>query len=202
MASKAPKRKFITDLDDPEYLIGLGQFIAQFAQVESVLNQAVWHFSKLGKDPQIARAIFGPLRVDAATNHLNRLIEARHLRGRNIEELKLILNHLGQIARMRNDIVHLGADGYGRLTVTNRPYVHARNRIRTAVVNAKILKQMEDDLLDMFTSLSIISGEATDRSMRKWQGFLSKETWRYKPRVQVLRPRKRRLKLQGRQHLR
>lgn len=189
--------EFTTDIDDPEYLLALGTFIAWFACVETVLNSAVWHFSKLRAEPQIARAIFSALRVDAAMNHLTRLIEARRLKGGDIADLKLIMDHLGKIARARNDIVHLGAAGYGKLEVTNRQYAHVRSRRRRTIVSAKILDDMTVDLMDIFERLTIIADDVpsdhTVRQMRKiYPHFSGKPTWQYRPRVLMPRPRKHR----------
>ncbi len=186
-------RKFILDLDKPDYLLALGQFVAQFALVEFILTHVVRYFSKLSDERQIARAVLGAMRVDAACTMLTRLMEARSLRGRDIDELRLIITQLGLIAKTRNDIVHRGATGYGRLVVTNRDFAHARNRVQIQVVNAKILGQMQDDLSDIFIALTIISKDTVGESpatVRREVGYLSKASWRYKPRVRNLRPRK------------
>jgi hypothetical protein len=185
------------DLDDPKYLLALGTFIAQFAAVEVVLNSAVWHLAELRSKPQIASAIFeGALRSDRARQILTRLVEAKKLKGPDFTELTIILNHLGEISRARNDIVHLGAGGSsGRLTVTNKPYAHTRTRIRTMTVGPRILQTMIDDLSDIFIRLTIIADDIlpgyTRREMRRdFPPLTAPATWRYKPRVQVPRPSK------------
>jgi hypothetical protein len=198
MPKSVSKRKFITDCDDEKYLLALGYFIARFAQVELILNSAVRYFAKLGHPSNIANALLGPLRVDAAMATITRLIEARKLRGKDIDELKLIIDQLGKIARARNDIMHLGAEGYGRLVVTNRQFAHTRNRIRLMSVSAKVLKQMEGDLLGMYISLSIIIRDTvhgSPRTVRGKVGYISPASWQYKSHVRALRPRKSRAKI-------
>jgi hypothetical protein len=192
-----PESTFKMDLDDPKYLLALGTFIAEFAAVEVVLNSAVWHFAELRSKPQIASAIFeGALRADRARQILTRLVEAKKLKGSDFIELKIILDHLGEIGRARNDIVHLGAAGSsGRLTVTNKPYAHTRTRVRTRTVGPRILQTMIDDLSEIFVRLTIIADDMppphTRREMRRdFPPLTTPTAWRYKPRVQSPRPRK------------
>lgn len=192
--------KFKTDIEDPKYLLALGTFIAWFAFVETVLNQAVWHFSKLDSDPQIAKAIFGPLRVDDALNRLTRLIEARKLRGPEIKELKLLIEQLRELLRARNEIVHRGATGYHgqSFIVTNKPFVHIPSRTTTRRIGPIILGRMINDLSEISIRLSIIARDIvpgyTRRALRKELPILRQAAWLYKPPAPKRRRRKERQK--------
>jgi len=198
--------EFTVDTDDPKYLHALGEFMATFAGVEHVLNSAVWHYADLREKPAIAKALFGHLRVDAATSHLTRLIEARKLKGRKIALLRAIITQVGHIAKTRNDIVHLGATRYGKgsFVVTNRRFAHTQNRIRATYVGVGILRKMVSDLQTMFGLITILADDLAPgyklAGVKLMYGYPNIPTWRYKSRGRVARPHRRRAKPQARQH--
>jgi hypothetical protein len=72
-----------------------------------MLNVTVVRYASLTWE--MARTLFLPLRVGAASNHLSRLIGAKFIKGRRAAEIEAIITHLGQINRFRNDVFHLGA---------------------------------------------------------------------------------------------
>jgi len=201
----APRRK---DFDEflAEYYEALGRFITSFSVIEQLLNFVVWRYARLHKHGEIARALLSSLRIDAATNHLNRLIAARKLKGPDIAELKLIFDQLGKITRTRNDIVHFGIRSYnarGHAVVSNKPFAHVRERVRKIHVSPATLAKMTADLDQMFIRLVIqarIEGVPLRRA-RQRVPHLERATWQYKPREQAPRRRKRPGKPQERKAL-
>lgn len=136
---------------EKKYYQSLGQVITNYTLVEILLNVAILRISQI--DKHIAKALFLPLRVDAATNYLNRLLEIKKLKGWRAEKLKSILQHLGQITRVRNDIVHLGLNSYDfkkdNLLLTNRMWARNRNNLRSTKVSMDKLDQINHDLLEI-----------------------------------------------------
>jgi hypothetical protein len=111
MATDAAKRDTVPDPNygtaaQRAYWMALGKFISEFSIVETVLNVALWRYAKL--DKTIAGGLLGALRVDIAMQNINRVIEARNLKGARINELRIIFDQLGKLNRARNDIVHFG----------------------------------------------------------------------------------------------
>lgn len=182
---------FYTYMGD-DYLLALGQFITDFSEVERMLNFVVWKFARLDTHEGVAKAIFSSMRVDACTNHLNRITRARKLQGLEITELQVILDQLGKIARVRNDIVHLGISRHlsgRRYRIDNRQFAHVKDRLRETVVSPRILKAMSADLQNMFMRLVIHAplrdvSTAEKRYYRRLYPLLTEApTWRYKHRA-------------------
>src|SRR5687767_63683 len=88
------------------YWAALGEFVHAFSQVERELQELVFHLS--GVSAQDGKALFHGMRVDAAKDAINRLLDAR-----GDTEIKARLEepfaHLGHIAGMRNNLIHWGA---------------------------------------------------------------------------------------------
>lgn len=129
----------------------LGQFLDAYAVVEMMLNVLVVRYADMTWEN--ARALFLPLRVDAASNHLSRLIAGKFVRGKRATELTAIIQQLGQINRMRNDILHLGARPRGLptgpFTVTNRMYARSQAHLRRRNVSVTMLNSMFYDLMEI-----------------------------------------------------
>jgi hypothetical protein len=74
------------------YWQALGRMVDMFSTVETVLNFVVVKYANL--DVVTSRALLLPLRVDAASNLIHKLIEGKKLKGNNIDEVKCILQQL------------------------------------------------------------------------------------------------------------
>jgi hypothetical protein len=153
---------------EKEYYELLGEVITNYTFVELFLNIVIVRLSKI--DVAIAKAMFLPLRVDAATNYLNRLIEMKIIKGWQATRLNSILQHLGQISRVRNDIVHLGLSNYdfkqNELLLTNRLWARKGN-LRSTKISINKLREINHDLLVVLLHLMALSGMKESRKSRK-----------------------------------
>jgi hypothetical protein len=152
----------------------------------------------------MAKALFLPLRVDAACNYLNRIIDVHKLRGQRISELKKIIQHLGELGRVRNDIVHLGAGNVrGKIfKISNESYARTKEQIRRINLSHRRFEQIDQDLADISFRL-LVHGKLIIQSRRRprdvmnrilWRNYGTKVmpiAWQYKPVVRSPGRRKR-----------
>ena len=122
-------------------------------------------------DVDIAKALFLPLRVDAATNYLNRLIDVKKIKGWKATRLRNILQHLGQITRVRNDIVHLGLNSYdfkkGKILLTNKKWARNAGNLRRTKISMSKIKEINHDLMEIILDLIYLSGAGESKSLEK-----------------------------------
>jgi hypothetical protein len=108
---KSEPRRGKAELFEPaDYLQALGNFITRFSDLEGLLNAFVWKCANLHRrsKKQIARALIGPLRIDAASEKISRFIAAGIVYGELADDLQFMIKQIRIIASVRNDIVHLG----------------------------------------------------------------------------------------------
>jgi hypothetical protein len=189
-----------------EYWQTLGKFIEMISLVEFALNFVVVKYANVRFDT--AKALLLPLRIDGASQALSRIIETKHLKGKNIDELQEILIQIGHIVRVRNDIVHFGVSRKAtHYAVSNIIFARSRQKIRTTRISRKVFHDMIYDLHDILFRLSRHAGflskkekittdnEATVRASRILRGTYRgpiRISWLYKPRQPSARRRKRR----------
>lgn len=125
------------------YHTALGSFVAMFAEVELMLNFAVWHYSNVNKP--MATAIFGPIRVEECSNKLRNIVTAHDLKGDRIKELMILLNQIQIIQKIRNDILHFGFDRR-TFIVTTETLAYRGKPIRQHITSTRILRNMTVDL--------------------------------------------------------
>src|SRR6266851_4317692 len=120
-ASADPKREIIK-----WYISELGSFISAYSLVEWALNMVLWTYAKI--DKSMATAIFSSSRVDFCCQTLKRIIDSQSLSGPDVTELLLIIEHLGIITRVRNDILHYGVHSVnvdsGNVVISNMFFAH------------------------------------------------------------------------------
>jgi hypothetical protein len=170
--------------DDPRipsvmrYFSALGAFVSNFALVETALNQLVWQYANL--DKTTATALLSALRVDACIQNLGRIVEAKALSGPKIIELRIILEQLGLITRLRNDILHFGIEKIKEdiVLVSNSIFAHVDERTRKLYVSGKTFIDLNHDLAEIFFRLlrQRLSPNAPAEIP-----YLAQPAWRYKP---------------------
>ena len=185
----------------------LGRLIEYVSIAELALAMVAVSWS--GVDYETAKSLFLPLRIDAAVSLLNRVIETKKLRGKRVREMKEILQQLGEINRVRNDIVHLGArPKRGGFKVSNELFARSRLKLRRLHLSFQSFDQIDADLeyiiwkllelggmLDTTTTLSPSSPEkafirALSRGVKKGLRTAQQGAWNYKPQLQAARRRK------------
>ena len=168
----------------------LGEFIAQFATIETFLLDIIHRYGQLKWT--VAKALLSPVRVDDGITHIRRLLFVRRLRTKRAKELAIILDHLSNINKLRNNILHMGftplsspqPDEY---LVTNVRFAHARRAHVRKRISTKHLEQLNWDLADMSLRLychllPMPKGEPRNIALtfRRANPLGKPPTWRYK----------------------
>jgi hypothetical protein len=148
-----------------KWLQAVGWFVTMFSIVEQQVNQTLWQVANV--EPAIARCIF-PTRMDAALDQLKRISEAMEwettergfVRKALLDQVK---KDLGEINRLRNDLLHYGISGPvdmpGTAVITNEKYAHVKSRIRKTEVSAAMLDSLGTQLIIHMWKLAMIRGE-------------------------------------------
>jgi hypothetical protein len=128
------------------YEQSLGRFIMAFSHVEANLQNAVWELA--GVPSPTAQAVFSGVRIEAALGLIRRIAEAQKWTKIKRDNFDGVLVHLGHINRLRNDIVHYGADMHApnRWIVSNEIFVHFPERIRRIAISSPLLDNASSDL--------------------------------------------------------
>ena len=157
-----------------------GRFMVYYAGVEEQMNFVVRHYYNM--DRNTSDMILGALRLDSATEHLNRLRKAARISDQEWSEIEEFKEHLGNITRLRNDLAHHGV-AYsmpaGYMVISK--WAHPESKRRKHFVSVDILDAATIDLFKIFQRLAILH-LPHERTMReKDYGELLREPWRYKP---------------------
>jgi hypothetical protein len=174
----------LVGIGERQYLESLGRFISAFAETEVNLQTVLWHFA--GVPSPTAPAVFSGVRVDAAMKLINRIAEAQKWKKTRKEKLTPVFQRLGQITKLRNDILHYGAKpsslNFTTWTVTNRLFAHTAARIRETHVSSETLDHATRDLQKISSHLIVIAwGQLMPRKTRASVAEGLKHAWRYKP---------------------
>jgi hypothetical protein len=147
------------------WLQAVGWFVTMFSIVEQHVHQTLWQVANV--EPAIARCIF-PTRMDAALDQLKRISEATQwettqkgfVRKTLLDKVR---KDLGDINRLRNDLLHYGISGTGdtpnAVVITNEKYAHVKSRIRKTQVSAAMLNDLGTQLIVHMWTLAVIRGE-------------------------------------------
>jgi hypothetical protein len=177
----APKSEKGPSAELEEYWSALGRFADVFALVEHDMQLTLWHCAKVKKP--VAQAIFSGTRIDAASGLIKRISEAKRWSQTRRKRLDIMLSQLGEITRVRNDILHYGGLPLGNeWTVSNMLYAHIQERVRTTKITPKILDNLSADLITICIELQLM------RDLSKVPDWVQKENrmppvgaWHYKP---------------------
>ena len=139
------------DIHDDEahtaYYASLGGMIHNFSFVEQTLPWLLKVVSDV--DKTIVDAIVYPQRIENGCQTIKRVIKARKLSGSKIEEVLQTLAQLSIISKVRNDLLHLGADvsmQTDTLSVHNRLTAFDPSALRITFLTNKNLMEMQHDL--------------------------------------------------------
>jgi hypothetical protein len=173
-----------------QYWEALGRFVDTFSMVENNMQLTLWHFSKV-KWP-IAQAVFSGVRIDAGSNYVRRIAEATDWPKEQIDMFEILLAQLGEITRVRNDILHYGGflQSDGHHEVTNVLYAHTQERIRTTKITAEILDAMSSDLATICVQFMILRGARMTEKVLAGGQMPPQTAWHYKPERQQGRKQK------------
>jgi hypothetical protein len=166
----------------------LGEFIAEFAVIEAIMQMALRHFA--GVSNQIGAAIFSGVRVDAASNQITRIADAQNWPQDRKDQWKFIVDQLSHIRKLRNDIVHYGAVWRGSdvWIASNQLFAHTADKITNLPASPSVLNDAKDDLRKIgYHIVAFTWPERIVHADAEYHAVL-KSAWRYKPPPQAGRP--------------
>ena len=128
------------------FYAALGRFVAEFSDVEAYLQTVMWRAA--GVKPPVAPAVFSGVRIDQAISFMNRIADAKRWPKRRRDEFSYLSQQLGIINKLRNDILHYGAetDYAGRWLVSNEKFIHTPERLRETYIDERELANATSDL--------------------------------------------------------
>ncbi len=184
---KARRKRLLMPMAPPAYLAALERFVHAFSQIEDALAVVLWIVSEV-KQPT-AQALLSGVRVDQTFGLLARVMDARKISGPSRVALEETLRQIGLINKIRNEILHFGADGRGQglLVVSNKRAAHIERRLREITVSARALDDMTYDLDTIWVRLHvygfrIMASRMADMEF-KIPGYAERlrRPWRYTP---------------------
>jgi hypothetical protein len=172
----------IAALDEPyvEYWKALGQFISEFARTEKTLQFLLRHYAEVSEN--VGKAIFHGTRIDAAKDHINRILEATdNLEAKN--RLERPFAQLGVISGMRNNIVHWGSTRKGPddFLVSNSSLAHTKERLREFQISPRALRAMSLDLFAISVHFVMEMRRAGEPEIVEEFSEIVNAPWLYKP---------------------
>ena len=184
---------------EAEYHQSLGQFVTEFSNVEALLHGLVSLFA--GVKQPTANAVFSGVRIEAAMSYINRIADAQKWRKEKKARLQIIFTQLGQINKLRNEILHYGStvQTSGTVLITNKSIVHLKSRIQERRISAAVLNDATNDLMKIFWLLVAFAWRPKVPMWQKIYRSILGVSWFYKPqqpRPPARRSRRNRLKPQ------
>ena len=161
-----------------EYYEALGRFVDMFSRVEAAATLTLWHYAKTS--PEIAKVIFAGTRVDLGSKFIKQIAAATNIAQDLQDDLADVLQQLGIILKVRNEVLHYGAEpesvASGRAIISDA--LKAKGQPSTFPISPTILDQLTADLQKIIGHLDI-------RHLGRTKGYtiLGDPTfapWRYK----------------------
>ena len=173
----------------PAYYTALGKFVTDFSRVETILQTSLLLIS--GVLSPVAQAIFGGHKIEGCLQLIKRIADAKNWPTDKKAKLEEIINHLGPINKLRNDILHYGTtidlNAEDAWLLSNKAHVHIPEKIRETSITPALLGDVCSDL-DKLWALIILLGvhdlDISISTMMKADEFFSdriKRSWLYKP---------------------
>jgi hypothetical protein len=160
----------------------LGNFVSRFSDTEVNLQIALWQLA--GLERRVAVSLLSGLRIDGASSVLSRLADAQKWPKVKRDALDAIKAHLGPITRLRNDILHYGAQAAGpdEWLVSNVVFAHVENRVSEMRITPSLLDDASADLEKIDAHLMMLAWkDVLPAPALEAFGERMKRAWRYKP---------------------
>jgi len=162
------------------YWEALGQFVSRFAEIERAMQ--ILLRSIAGVHDHVGKAVFSGVRADAAKDLINRTLDAKGDETTKAA-LKRHFEQFGIITKIRNDILHYGAqfDSLNRATISNAIVTHIPDRLRKFQITPDDLEDMTIDLNVIKIGIYVALG--LEYGSKEWLAHwypLSQSPWLYK----------------------
>lgn len=89
------------------YYEALGRFVDMFARVETAITLTLWAYAKT--KPEIAKVIFAGAKIEIGSTYIKQLSEASGAPQEARDDLLDVLQQVGIINGVRNNVLHYGA---------------------------------------------------------------------------------------------
>jgi hypothetical protein len=190
MANPETTKKIVAALMGVDaFHLALGKFVAKFSETEALLQTSLWELTGL-KSP-MAQSVLSGVRTDGAMQYINRIGVAEKWSKARLEAKQHVFDQLGHINKLRNNILHYGAqlEGPDTWRVSNEGFVHTPENISSTVISPKTLKAAESDLdqIDMLLLDMIIAARPRPTIPDEAEAYedARKYAWQYKPPLQA-----------------
>jgi hypothetical protein len=178
-----------------KYYEALGRFVAQFSEIEGIMQSALWELS--GMKSPLAQALFSGVRTEEASSKIARIGVAQNWSTKRTAEWNAIFTHLGILRQLRNDLLHYGAiwQDDDNWLVTNRNFVHTPSKITNTSISVGILRDATIDLETLWNQIfRLVHGpnldpRHKDEDLKEISGYADR-AWRYKSPARVVGPQK------------
>jgi hypothetical protein len=131
----------IRDALTPEHLQAIGYVAAASSILESVMDEAIWHFADVSD--QVGKIITAQLGFTARLNMLRSLADAVITDAIFKDELDRIIKRLESVQAYRNDIVHARWRGANERQTAVFEKITARKKL-TSTLTSKTVAQIEE----------------------------------------------------------
>lgn len=154
------------------------------ALIEALMQRTLWRVA--GVSDATAKAVFSGVRTDAAMQYINRVAAAERWSVASKATLQMIFSQLGQINKLRNNILHYGAtegDEQDTWIISNKRFAHLPENISQQAISWETLDSARYDLDKIEYHLIFLvqtTGHIPGPDEAEIYAVLGR-AWRYKP---------------------
>lgn len=182
-----------------QFFEALGRFVVKFADVESTVSMVLWRYAKTTRT--IGAHIFSSVKIDHGSTLIKQLAAALGSTQEKRDDLDNVLQQLGVINGMRNNILHHGVDSIAEDKPTVSNWLRAKGEPFEMVVPPEMLDLMRADLRKISAHLLINHLERAMPQSEDGRALFEqilRDPWRYRPppqppsqtKTQASRPKK------------
>ena len=168
--------------DFDAFHLALGRFLTRFSGTEAFMQTILWRLARV--QSPTAQAVFSGIRTEGVMQYINRIAAAEKWSKTQCDLLQFVFTQLGHINKLRNNILHYGAEpeGHDAWIVTNKQFAHVPENVSRIVISPLTLDMAASDLEKIETHLIdfVYSGHLRG-SDRDGIDLILARTWQYKP---------------------
>lgn len=137
------------DEDVDRFHRSLGEFIAEFSELETAMQTTLWHFA--GVKPPISQAIFSGLKIEGSIDCIRRVMDAKKWNEKKRQRYVFLFAQAQVINTLRNHLLHKGAklQDDGTWISTNAVFAHIPEKITQHIITAEKLEAARADLFEI-----------------------------------------------------
>jgi len=126
------------------YYEALGCFVDIFAKIETGITLTLWKYARTS--PTIAKVVFAGTKIELGSSFIKQLAKEASTTQEQRDDLDFVLQQLGIINGVRNNILHYGATSVaeGNAIVSNA--LKAKGEANVFPISPTLLDQMTEDL--------------------------------------------------------